>query len=264
MEVCPGINGKIASTFLLPSEDCNCCMQAMHKVPAQLRWEEGAQQTPALLPWRNGQVTSVGKNAPETQRQEPPLALGPFASILQGPAFPTTSCNLLLMAGGRFYTDHALRLPWVSLQDVSIRGGYAQIVAGAASHLPSSRGARTHEDDYNETEEPHMLAIINQHGSAEFLHKALLVCAAFAFFSPNLPPPFCNLLLRYVLENNNITFQSKELLSLFSWKVKWALNTSFWNELLTVWSVSPHSSGMCSDFSLISASAGHLSQWLHL
>lgn len=71
----------------------------------------------------------------------------------------------------------------MSLQDVSIQGGYAQIVAGAASHLPSSQGARTHEDDYNETEEPHMLAIIKQHGSPEFLHKALLVCAAFAFFS---------------------------------------------------------------------------------
>lgn len=118
-----------------------------------------------------------------------------------------------------FYTDHVLRLLLVSLQDVSIQGGYAQIVAGAASHLPSSQGARTHEDDYNETEEPHMLAIIKQHGSTEFLHKALLVCAAFFFFFFNLPP-FCNLLLRYVLENNNITFQSKELLSLFSWKVK--------------------------------------------
>lgn len=204
------------------------------------------------------------KNTPEPQRQKPLLWDRFLASHKdRGLAFPTTSCNLLLVAGGRFYTDHALRLPWVSLQDVSIRGGYAQIVAGAASHLPSSRGARTHEDDYNETEEPHMLAIINQHGSAEFLHKALLVCAAFAFFFLT-SPPFCNLLLRYVLENNNITFQSKELLSLFSWKVKWALNTSFWNELLTVWSVSPHSSGMCSDFSLISASAGHLSQWLHL
>lgn len=215
--------------------------------------------------WRNDQVIPVWK----TRLNCDAKSLG-FGTICQHPTrtklqpfLPTTSWNLLLVAGGRFYTDHALRLPWVSLQDVSIRGGCAQIVAGAASHLPSSRGARTHEDDYNETEEPHMLAIINQHGSAEFLHKALLVCAAFAFFSLT-SPPFCNLLLRYVLENNNITFQSKELLSLFSWKVKWALNTSFWNELLTVWSVSPHSSGMCSDFSLISASAGHLSQWLHL
>lgn len=181
----------------------------------------------------------------------------------EGLVFTATYCNLLLLARSRFCTDHVLRLLLVSLQDVSIQGGYAQIVAGAASHLPSSQGARTHEDDYNETEGPHMLAIIKQHGSTEFLHKALLVCAAFPFFLFNLPP-FCNLLLRYVLENNNITFQSKELLSLFSWKVKWALNTSFWNELLTVWSVSPHSSGMCSDFSLISASAGHLSQWLHL
>lgn len=67
----------------------------------------------------------------------------------------------------------------MSLQDVSILEGYAQIVAGAASHLPSSQGARTHEDDYNETEKPHMLAIIKQRGSTEFLHKALLVCSAF-------------------------------------------------------------------------------------
>lgn len=100
----------------------------------------------------------------------------------EGLVFTATYCNLLLLARRRFYTDHVLRLLLVSLQDVSIQGGYAQIVAGAASHLPSSQGARTHEDDYNETEEPHMLAIIKQHGSAEFLHKALLVCAAFAFF----------------------------------------------------------------------------------
>lgn len=120
---------------------------------------------------------------PETRCQKPSLWDHLLASYKEeGPASPTVSCNLLLVAGGRFHTDHALRLPWASLQDVSIRGGCAQIVAGAASHLPSSRGARTHEDDYNETEEPHMLAIINQHGSAEFLHKALLVCAAFAFF----------------------------------------------------------------------------------
>lgn len=100
----------------------------------------------------------------------------------EGLVFTAMYCNLLLLARSRFYTDHVLRLLLVSLQDVSIQGGYAQIVAGAASHLPSSQGARTHEDDYNETEEPHMLAIIKQHGSAEFLHKALLVCAAFAFF----------------------------------------------------------------------------------
>lgn len=151
--------------------------------PAQLRWEEGAQQTPVLLLWRNGQVISVWKTRPKGNAKKPLLWDHLLASYKdKGPASPTTYCNVLLVAGGRFYTDHALQLPWVSLQDVSIQGGYAQIVAGAASHLPSSRGARTHEDDYNETEEPHMLTIINQHGSTEFLHKALLVCTAFAFF----------------------------------------------------------------------------------
>lgn len=105
---------------------------------------------------------------------------------------------LLLLARRVLHTDRVPRLFLVSLQDVSILEGYAQIVAGAASHLPSSQGARTHEDDYNETEKPHMLAIIKQRGSAEFLHKALLVCAA---FPPPLPlnspstsqSPLCNL-----------------------------------------------------------------------
>lgn len=114
--------------------------------------------------------------------------------------FITKYCTCcLLLAGSGLHTDHVPRLFLVSLQDVSILEGYAQIVAGAASHLPSSRGARTHEDDYNETEKPHMLAIIKQRGSTEFLHKALLVCPAFSSlpFLLILPPPshspFCNL-----------------------------------------------------------------------
>lgn len=97
-----------------------------------------------------------------------------------------TSC---LLARSRFCTDHVLWLLLTSLQDVSIQGGYAQIVAGAASHLPSSQGTRTHEDDYNETEEAHMLAIIKQHGSTGFLHKAFLVCSRFFFqkIAPQIP-----------------------------------------------------------------------------
>lgn len=100
---------------------------------------------------------------------------------------------LLLLARSRFYTDHGLWLLLTSLQDVSIQGGYAQIVAGAASHLPSSQGARTHEDDYNETEGTHMLAIIKQHGSTGFLHKAFLVCSFLFlsfFFSNSTLKPF--------------------------------------------------------------------------
>lgn len=112
MEICPGINGKIASTSPLPSEDRNSRMRGTHSVPAQLRRKEGAQQTPASLPRRSGQVTSVRKT--RLERNAESLRPGPhlLASYKdRGPAFPTTSCNLLLAAGGRFYTDHALRLP---------------------------------------------------------------------------------------------------------------------------------------------------------
>lgn len=130
------------------------------------------------------------------------------------------------LARSGLYTDHVPRLFLVSLQDVSILEGYAQIVAGAASHLPSSQGARTHEDDYNETEKPHMLAIIKQRGSTEFLHKALLVCSALFFSLPFLlilPPPHTSLSAIFNLGMSlKITISPSSLRNSFpfAWKVK--------------------------------------------
>lgn len=103
MEVSPGINGKIAPAFPLPSEDC----KAQGASPAEMERRGSANTSAAAVKERPGYLCT--ENTPETQHREP--SLWAFASILQGPAFPTTACNLLLMAGGRFYTDHALWLP---------------------------------------------------------------------------------------------------------------------------------------------------------
>lgn len=133
---------------------------------------------------------------------------------------------LLLLERSGLYTDHVPRLFLVSLQDVSILEGYAQIVAGAASHLPSSQGARTREDDYNETEKPHMLAIIKQRGSTAFLHKAPLVCSAFSpllSFLLILPPYHTPLSAIFNLGMSlKITVSPSSLRNSFSfsWKVK--------------------------------------------
>lgn len=113
---------------------------------------------------------------------------------------------------------------------MSILEGYAQIVAGAASHLPSSRGARTHEDDYNETEKPHMLAIIKQRGSTEFLHKALLVCSAFFSlpFLLILPPPHTPLSAIFNLGMSlKITISPSSLKNSFSFFLEGEMSTKY-------------------------------------
>lgn len=117
-------------------------------------------------------------------------------------------------------TDHVPRLFLVSLQDVSILEGQAQIVAGASSHLPSSQGARTHEDDYNETETPHMLAIIKQRGSTDFLHRALLVCSAFPPLLPLNSPSISHSAIFNLGMSLKITISPSTLKNSFSFSQK--------------------------------------------
>lgn len=75
-------------------------MQGMHNVPAQLRWKEGAEQTPALLLKERPGNPRV-ENAPELRRQEPWLWDHLPASYKdQAPAFPSHHI-LKPAAGGR-------------------------------------------------------------------------------------------------------------------------------------------------------------------